>query len=566
MEGLVVDARDGAPLFDFGLAAWPLGLRETHIHSTRTEAEGRFSFGSIEPDDGSSRGVLIEARDHAGIERRESAPRLRLERSDPSERLPLPARFAVSVGPTIPFELALPGGMTASDFDVDLLYGPPGGGARVQADSSAELRAPLSFGPHPGLHWVRFGEPTRLRERAWVEVRSRDKAWRGGAWLATLEGVVSPPLAITLERATRAHGRFEWPASVAEPYVQELRLARLVDGELSDPVLNGFAGDSGEFRFEFLRPGRYRLWTNDRNWRPFQCEFELVAGDNDVGVHRLEPRRVVGAIRGVIRTRSGRYDGACHVSLSDTPLIHDAPYDHSIDFEPSVEGDPLSERVARFEFEDVTEGDWFLFVHCHDGFEFPQSVARVQAPLEQFELLLDDASLRLRVEIVEAESGRPCAEARFEWECGDERDVEQGAKVDRERLPATPERLVWSACAPGRQARFGTGADFELLVLPDGSRELVGALALELGFVRRIRVRGGAGGRGIEGVEVLCDGVSVGFTDSTGDLIVRSATPPERITLRKSGWFQRSSRDLDARSGRYSDRADLHASMSPENP
>lgn len=121
----------------------------------------------------------------------------------------------------------------------------------------------------------------------------------------------------------------------------------------------------------------------------------------------LAPRRVAGAFRGLNRSRSGRFDGACHVSLSRGGFEHGAYFDHSLDFEPRDPSDPSSAPVARIEFDDVTDGEWFVHVHCHDGFEFPAPLASMQAPNEHLEIVLDDPTLDMRVRIVEAESGRP---------------------------------------------------------------------------------------------------------------------------------------------------------------
>jgi hypothetical protein len=566
LSGAVHDKATGEPLFDFELGAWVKTLQGgTRLPGTRTDEQGRFSFGPRSLDS-KAQEIVVNLFDHPSIRRRNVPDQHRVKRATPQAPFELPLRIDFDVGPTVAFELQLPNETTPSDVTVGLYAGRPPPNSWARPELEAELRAALDFGPHRGRPWVRFGEPTLQRDRAWIELRSKDKRWRGGAWLTQLVGVVEKPLVVKLEASTRLTGRFTWPAGVEEEHVQGLRLAELRAGEPIGLPMHGSAGRDGEFRFEFLSPGRYRLWTNDAHWKPFEVEFDVLAGDNELGAYALTPRRVVGPLRVVIRSKSGRFDGACHVSLSDTPLSHDAPFDHSIDFEPVVEGDESSERVAEWEFEDVTEGDWFLYVHCHNGFEFPESVTVVRAELSLVEIVLDDPSMDVRVEIVESGSGQPRTQAEFAWVCGNDRETVSGASVKLSRLPDTPERFSWIASAPGRQLALGTGLDFERSVRADGGVELVGRVVLEPGFSRRIRVRTRGEGAPLAAAEILCDGELVGISDADGTFVLRRETKPERIAVRKPGWIHLSTRDLDARTGRYSGEADLHAHMELEHP
>jgi hypothetical protein len=207
-----------------------------------------------------------------------------------------------------------------------------------------------------------------------------------------------------------------------------------------------------------------------------------------------------------------------------------------------------------------------VHVHCHDGFEFPAALATVQAPNEQLELVLDDPTLDVRVRIVEAESGRPCSNASVSWDCGDAHDREDGAEFTLERLPLAPERFEWIASAPGRASARGTGLDFERLERPDGGVELVGRIALPLGFGRFVRASARSDGAPLEGVEVFGDGELLGRTGGDGVLEIRRETPPQRLEFRKPGWFVCRSRDFDPRTGRYSDDGELFAAFEPEQP
>jgi hypothetical protein len=567
LSGVVRDKATGEPLFDFELGAW-VGLHGgVRLPHARTDEHGRFSFGPGSLDD-KAQEIAVILVDHPSIRRRNVREQHRIKRATGEAPFELPVQIDFATGPTVAFELELPKGLEASDFRAGLHWSPPGPDTWSHTDFEADLRAALDFGPHPGRPWVRFGEPSYHDDRAWIELRSKDKRWRGGAWLTKLVGVADKPLVVKFEASTRLTGRFTWPVGVEVEHVQKLRLSELRAGEPAGPLLCGSAGRDGEFKFNYLRPGRYRLWTNDAHWKPFELEFDLAPGDNDVGVHALIPRRVVGSLHVVIRTKSGRFEGACHVSLSDTPLSHDAPFDHTIDFEPVDEDDETSELVAEWEFDNVTEGDWFLYVHCHNGFEFPESVTvvRVESEFAEVEIVLDDPSVDVRVEIVESETGQPCTEAEFAWRCGDDRETESGASVTLSRLPDMPERFTWIAWAPGRQLALGSGRDFERTVRADGGVELARRIELAPGFSRRVRVCTRGEDAPIEGAEILCDGELAGISGADGTFVVRRETRPERISVRKPGWIHVSTRELDARTGRYSGGGDVHAHMELEHP
>lgn len=567
LRGSVHDRASGAPLYDFELSAWTYGLTSETAPHARTDAEGRFSFGGF-PFDSEKPTVIVTLIDDPSVHRNNNGAteeRRKLEIADASAPYSEPFRFDVEVGPTVGFEVEFPAGLGVSDFSVVLDSSPPSPGHWQGNLLRSALRAPLGYGPHATLPWVRFGEPTTIQDRAWVELRSNDKRWRGGAWLKQLEGVVETPLKIRLAPSTRLVGRFLWPTGVEENYA-ELALSELrADGTVGRGISGG-AGDDGEFVFELLQPARYRLATKNAAWKPFALDVDVHPGENDIGSHVLEPRRVVGSLSGVIRSRSGRYEGACHASLSNTAFSHDATFDHSIDFEPLDESDPNSELVAHFEFEDVTEGEWLLYVHCHDGFEFPGSLTTVHAPANDLVVWLEDGACSARIEFVEAETGRPCENAELHWRCGDESDLERGAVAQIAGLPDDPKRFEWVASAPGRKALRGTGLDLARQALPEGSVQLVGVLRLEPGFGRLVSTHNRGDGAPLAGVEVRCDDLGVGITDAKGELMLVLDVAPNRITFAKSGWAHVSSRDFNAATGSFSDDAELRAYFEPERP
>jgi len=561
-HAVLLDRATNEPVFAYQLR---LGRMRGHggdfAPALQTDVDGRFAWSDLDPECvGNTRLKLV---DHAASEsRRNAAESVAIESLGGAAQ---PARIAIDVGPTVAFDVVFPEGYAAGDFEVFVSWSRPRGSRSNSESTRTPLREPLTFGPHPGRPWVRLIESRSEEDALWVELRSKDRRWRGGTWLKQLVGIVREPLSVRLEPSTRLRGRFVWPARTDERWIQ-LTLMQLPLATSRRPPASGGAGENGEFEFAFLEPGLHRLWSTSPHYAPLELDVEVRPGDNDLGALELVARRVVGPIRGLVRSRSGRFEGACHVSLSRRAFEHGAYFDHSLDFEPRDPGDPSTELVARIEFDDVTEGEWYVYVHCHDGFEFPAALATVQAPNEELEIVLDDPTLDVRVSIVEAESGRPCAEASVSWNFGDAHDREDGAEFKLERLPLAPERLEWIASAPGRAAVRGTGLDFERVERPDGSVELVGRIALPLGFGRFVRAYSRSDGAPLEGVEVLGDGELFGRTGADGVFELRCETAPKRLEFRKPGWFSCSSRDFDPRTGRYSEDGELSAALELEQP
>lgn len=562
LHGVLLDRATNEPLFAYELRLGRMrGYGGDFAPPVQTDVDGRFAWRELDPScEGNTRLKFV---DHAASEsRRNAAESVVIESLIGAAQ---PARFAIDVGPTAAFDVVFPEGYAAGDFEVFVSWSRPSGSRSNSESTRTPLREPLTFGPHPGRPWMRLIESRSEEDALWVELRSKDRRWRGGTWLKQLVGIVREPLSVRLEPSTRLRGRFVWPAGTDERWIQ-LALMQLPLATSRRPPASGGAGEDGEFEFVFLEPGLHRLWSTSPHFAPLELEVDVRPGDNDLGAIELAPRRVAGAIRGLIRSRSGRFEGACHVSLSRRAFEHGAYFDHSLDFEARDPSDPSSELVARIEFDDVTEGEWYVYVHCHDGFEFPAALATVQAPNEQLEIVLDDPTLDVRVRIVEAESGRPCAEASVSWDFGEVHDRENGAEFKLERLPLAPERLEWIASAPGRASLRGTGLDFERLARPDGNVELVGRIALPLGFGRFVRASARSDGAPLEGVEVFGDGELFGRTGADGVLELRRETPPQRLELRKPGWFVCWSPDFDPRTGRYSDDGELFAAFEPEQP
>jgi hypothetical protein len=304
----------------------------------------------------------------------------------------------------------------------------------------------------------------------------------------------------------------------------------------------------GVLRIDFVEPGDYVLRTFDREWHLLEREVTIVPGENDLGTLVLETRGVAGTVRGTIESASGTYDGVCHVSLSHVPFDHDALYNDSVDFDD----EPTGRFVAEFEFPFVTEGEWYLYVHCHDGFEHPGSLQTVTAPRDDVRIVLEDRSLAVTVDLVDARTGRPVDDGRVAWTSGDVEDEAEGAHVEIPGLPDAPGRFELFAWSP--RHRVMRGVDAVRDHVPSGPTT-PGRLHLECwlepGFAALVVVRERSSGGRLAGARVSFDDAVVGLTDARGELWFESDVRPERLRVELDGWRQVPTDDADPRSDRF---------------
>lgn len=550
-RGVLLDAATGEPLPEYRLRAYSFADAALGSLETTSGARGEFAVDAELP----AGKLRFECVDHAGLAWR-NPEFVTLDFAPTAPVLEL----RVKTGPTYFFDVAFPPGLGAGDFEVQLLAGRPfQGEAYGPPKPHAALRAPSSATVQPLAPWVRFGALPTFDAPGWVELRSDDGRWRGGAWVEQLAGASPTPVHVALEGAAWLVARVD--AQGAEEDVgAQFRLVERVaaDSGRTPRVHGGFAAQNA-LRIDFLEPGEYHLSARDANWSPYERDVTIVRGENDLGTIALEARPVVGAIRGVIESRSGTYEGACHVSLSRTPFEHDAFFDHSLDFED----DGTGKLVARFELEDVTAGEWFLYVHCHDGFTHTNSLLTVVAPKDDVRIVLEDASIDVELELVDAESGAPLdAESGVIWDCGGAWEYEHGPTVVAEGLPDTPARVSFVASAPGYVPKRGTAAAFERTPASASSRaRLKGVIALERGFGGEFHVRDRASWSDVAGVEIFADDVRLGATDAHGKLWFTLPAPPSRVRIEKPGWRWVATGDANPRTGELGEGPEFDVEM-----
>lgn len=525
------------------------GRSETLPVELVTDATGRARF----PDDFARERVTLELVDDEGLARRNS-PYGRFTRSelDAAVREGRDLEVAVRTGPTCFFQWTLPTGLSVSSIEARLdvdrpsattPWPPPG--------NSALVRLPHAATAHPDLPWVRFGEPATFHGRGWVELRSLDGRWRAGAWIPRVFATVKEPVVVTFEPATRVTARFTWAGEVEEPWVSVQLVERASGSAEGLRRHGGTAGQDRELSISFVEPGAYRLEVRDARWAPFAIDVDVHPGENDLGELRLESRPIAGAIRGTITSTSGSYEGACHVSLSRTPFEHDAFYDHSLDFEP----DETGKLVAPIEFEEVTAGEWYLYVHCHDGFEHPGSLFVVSAPNDDVRIVLEDRAVELELDLVDAGTKQSLSsESRVTWGVRGTFDVADGPSVRIAGLPDRPDAIDLVASAPGYRPKHANASAFERVA--GTPAKLRATWALERGFGVRVLVVERGSRRPIADATVEVDGAPAGTTNARGELWIDRATVPQRLSAKKDGWVREPSRDVDAE-GRFRDDDDL---------
>lgn len=525
LRGELRDEATKEPLPAYTIGVYSSGDPGAGTREIETDAQGRFE-SSFELPSGR---VQLEWIDHEG----QAFRNREFLRRDFDADVAASIEASVASGPTLFFLLEIPPNLGAADFQARLTQGLPFQGiAYPQAPLHARVRAAHASTARPDLPWVRFGTRPDWTGLAHVELRSMDGRWCGGGWIETTRGVVAQPVTIALRPATRLIARV---AGEGERDASFRLVEQLEPESLQRPRVHaGVSDDDGELAIDFLEPGRYRLSTHDARWALFERDVTIAPGENDIGELHLFARPVVGAIRGTIESRSGRYQGACHVSLGDQPFQHDALFDHSLDFEADADG----RLVARIDIEDVTAGEWWLYVHCHDGFSHAQALRRVVAPIDDLRIVLEDASADVELELTAAEDGAPLGEdSGVEWRCGEAVEVEDGPRVRIEGLPDTPGTWRFLATAPGRVALRADGSSLQRAASSvDGRALYTGSLRLRTGFGAWLVLRDRTRNSPVEGASVTVDGQFVGRSDARGELWIEGPHRPERIAVDKPGW------------------------------
>ena len=460
-----------------------------------------------------------------------------------------PFELTVTTGPTCWLECELPDGYAWSDFSAQLTSGRVlTAKSRGRGGYPSPVRPPMPGLLHPKLPWVRFHLSPRFFDLGWVQVTSSDNRWKGGAWLTRLQGQNPKPLPIRLQPATHARGHFACDTMEEQDWVV-VRLEEMAPTEapLARRSYDGGADSDGQFRFENIEPGEYILRTVDKAWFPFETQVTVRPGDNDFGSFALRARRKAGRIAGRVTSTSGSFEGVCHISLSGVVDVDGAPFDHSLDWKPDATG----QLFASFAFEDVTEGDWYLYVHCHDGFTWKHAAQVVQAPATDIEIRLDDPTASLEIALHDAESGLPLEDStRLSWwrHSGKARIAGPPFVLLNQQLPL--QGITFRTSYPGYQPVSGdeaTLAKFETSESTENHRKY--SIPLKAGWGCLLQVRDRTHGHPVPKVSVWLDDLFQGHTNDRGEITLGLPTPPKSLRLEKDGWRWVSNRELKVQQG-----------------
>ncbi len=452
-------------------------------------------------------------------------------RFDAKGAAPAPLVLRVESGPTYRLSLAPRGMFTLEDLRSSLrMRGPEGalvGSGRVHD------------APTP---WVRIGPLAADADpAAQLTIESRDGVWRGTTTVSFGPGVRPGIASLTLE----ALGALE--VRVLDPDGKPVADANVVLGFDDGRSLLRRTQAEGLARFEFITASRATLKVNAARFLDHDQPVDLISGQVSKKEAWIARAPSLGAIRGVVRSDSGRYRERVAVRL--------APLDRP-DGPPPISAQIVWSQDApttgSFTIEDVPAGRWNLSVVEDDWFEWEPRHADVEAPLVGFELRVHDAVPVADLVFQPHTLGGAPFDAPYNLRVssGGSTDVQRATGVSAV-VPSFPadQPLRWRVDATGCAPAVGDGTAFVVGSSSDGREQRVARPVLEPGWGELYRVTRSDNRRAVEGATVLVDGREMGKTDKDGRVYVRAAAKPSSVTFRFRDWKLEKKVDLSQRGG-----------------
>lgn len=574
LRGILIDRRTDEPIPEFLLEArGPRGERTTtwteadptsgedrvalefqpppkRVESILTGNDGRFgSTGRFEA------GVLdLVLLDHPQSPARGRSPseaartveyRHEIDEGIPSREVEL----RIVIGPTYLLETDLPRGTAIEDFfatfpgplvasELHRLVGsdPDSPMARFYGSalkqSALDSVAPLRRGERI---WTRFREPvidypgqvqdpSGARE---LHVRSRDGYWSAQATVSSVVGVYPRVVPMTLE----ARGVVE--GAVVDSKGNPVPTAWIMLSSLSEstsPSHQVGADANGRFEFRWLVPAEYEVAIETDRYGPWKSTVVVEGGSTEHLEARLRSRAPLGAVSGMLRSRTGRHrskGGVLSLRSLENPdffLLQTATY-------TSRNG----EYVAEFAFKDVPNGRYELSLKPLDNLRWETRRMTVSPPAEGLEFLCEDDMPTFDFEFlaIDAETGTPIEQSwSIVWQGSPLEDVRLDAQWDTGVYEDVPEQVAlhWVLRAGGY--RLATGDESTI-------RDRADHRVVEVGLVRgwgqifKVTAREGSP---IEGVHLYADGSPLGATDSLGMVSMDLDGKPHSLEFRYEGW------------------------------
>lgn len=472
----------------------------------------------------------------------------------------------IDAGPMIRLDFRTPAGLAPSDFIAGLADHPeedlrfwgvlepdsPFAGEHASSPGEQEAFAPVQGKERP---WVRLLSAERQRALpAFLVLVSRDGCWYGSARFENFERHRTQPLPVRLESRTSLFGTVRWKDPIPTHDFQILLYPPDSDPEedlehlWTCEVWSERPATESPFLFRAVEPGTWTLRAVCEGFLPHEETIVLPPGQPTMS-HEvlLEPRRVFGELRGVIRTTSGRpLDSweAGHLRLMNVIAWGDDADADSFGFAD------VSWRngVGEFHMQDLVPGEYVLRPNWDQG-GLPCTPPRATASTggDPVEFLVHDdlptTLVRLSV-ICPADVRRAYVEV--EWRGADGtsyRNRPWQVENDEASLDDGEARFLAGPFPRGGrvEARVFTN-DYRPIWLGDevfsgaaDAAERSARVVLEPGWGARIRIVD-EDLRSLAGIVLSLDGIPCPPSDEWGMVIAKADTKPVILAVETPGW------------------------------
>jgi len=311
----------------------------------------------------------------------------------------------------VPLRFAPPIGLDYDDFRAELFDLEPDDAPVDSALMSCETR--VRYDP-PRARFRSLGFLASNKAPKLLRITSDDGLWSGAGW--TQLGELGYEI-VDIELLSRGRITVEVVSSDGgELNLPSLEFRALPDGR----ILTRDAGEVLAFdrtlSFDGLAPGQYEVAAHARGRRDVRMTLDVVAGLETRQTFVLEPLGQTAAIRGELRSRSGKY-----VDLLTLTLSAPGEADLRTLMPQWIERD--GELVAPFEFADLRPGPHNLQILglSDDNRTWRPDFGTIEAPAENLVFVCDDVTpLRLlRFDVLDATTNEALPQASVHAKAGE---------------------------------------------------------------------------------------------------------------------------------------------------
>lgn len=427
-------------------------------------------------------------------------------------------RVRVVEGKPVPLEGAL---LTASLANV----------ANETAELADEpLRAAAPYVEPGESPWVRFAAPRPFLTRIdRVVARAGDGLWRAEARNASvLVGVATEPLVLEFRERAALSGvvRDENGPVARAVVVVQSRDRRSRGGQ---PPATRTDSD-GRYRIADLPPGKVDARAAGLGQKGASQTLELLPATEVTHEFVLTALPTAGAVRGVVRSDTGRYAGDVAIVLTRTDGdAARAPLRRSVVFGAGGPNQP----DGTFDFGEVPAGKYRIELREQDFFAWERPPQDLVVPCEPLAFRVHDSVPVADLVLDVADAGRPLADFHLHlWTSDGERQLR--ASSGQVVLAGYPEdkKLTWRLDAAGFPPIVGDLESFASRSVAEGRMRRTFSRALEPGFGDVVRVTSRKDKKAVAGALVSVDGTEVGKTDGSGRVAFVTREAPRQISVR----------------------------------